>query len=57
MWELRNPIKTPLTILTFAFGYSVFAGVFGWETDQGAAFLIGLAELGSIMWMWVVYNT
>lgn len=56
MWEYRNPIKTPLTILTLSFGYSILAGVFGWEVEQGAAFVLGLTQTGSLIWMWIVYN-
>lgn len=56
MWEYRNPIKSPLILLTVLFGYSFLAGVFGWETEQGALAMIGFGELIAIIWMWVVYN-
>ena len=55
MWELRNPIKSPLTILTLTFGFSFLSGVFGWG-DDSQVFVIGVIQLVAIIWMWLVYD-
>lgn len=56
MWELRNPIKTPLTLLTMMFGYTVLKGMFGWEAEDEVLFFVGMTQLVAIIWMWVVYD-
>lgn len=56
MMEYRNPIKTPLVILTLTFGYSFLRGVYGWEIEDSMAATIGIVQVISLVHMWVVYN-
>jgi len=50
-------ITTPLTIITSVFALSFFDGMFGWGLDEGAYMLMGLAQLVSIVWLWIVVKS
>jgi len=50
-------IKSPLIIITTIFAVSFFDGMFGWGFDEGAYMLLGLGQLASIIWMWIVVKS
>jgi hypothetical protein len=48
--------KTPLIISSIAYGLAFLDGALILGFDDGMYILLGLAQLVSLVWMWVVFN-